>query len=98
MNASTAVAVLAGVLASVSCAKGPSAASGGAATASRAPLTELREACVPTGPERCWNARDDNCNGIMDEGCGVSTGLVQFMIAWDAPTADVDLLVTDPKG
>jgi tRNA (guanosine-2'-O-)-methyltransferase len=24
--------------------------------------------------------------------------VVQFVIAWDAPTADVDLLVTDPKG
>jgi len=34
----------------------------------------------------------------MDEGCGIGTGLVQFMIAWDATTADVDLLVTDPKG
>jgi len=63
-----------------------------------APLVELTEACVPTGPERCGNARDDNCNGVLDEGCGISTGLVQFMIAWDAPTADVDLLVTDPKG
>ena len=53
---------------------------------------------MPVGPERCGNARDDNCNGLIDEGCGVRTGLIQFMIAWDAPTADVDLLVTDPKG
>ncbi len=56
------------------------------------------EACVPTGPERCFDARDDNCNGIIDEGCGVPSGLVQFVIAWDAPTADVDLLVSDPRG
>lgn len=63
-----------------------------------APLVELSEACVPTGPERCGNARDDNCNGVLDEGCGIATGIVQFMIAWDAPAADVDLLVTDPKG
>ncbi|HEX4339883.1 MAG TPA: hypothetical protein VH062_28445 [Polyangiaceae bacterium] len=56
------------------------------------------EACVPSGPERCFDARDDNCNGLIDEGCGVPSGLVQFVIAWDAPTADVDLLVTDPRG
>jgi hypothetical protein len=58
----------------------------------------VEEACVPTGPERCFDARDDNCNGIIDEGCGVPSGLVQFVIAWDAPTADVDLLVSDPRG
>jgi hypothetical protein len=55
-------------------------------------------ACVPTGPERCFDARDDNCNGIIDEGCGVHTGLVQFVVAWDKPAADVDLQVTDPSG
>jgi hypothetical protein len=56
------------------------------------------EARVLGGPERCFNARDDDGNGLIDEGCGLDTGLVQFVIAWDAPTADVDLLVTDPKG
>lgn len=88
--------VLVGLLAvqAVSCSKGPSP--GAAAPASQS-LAVLREACVPAGPERCGNARDDNCNGILDEGCGIGTGLIQFMIAWDAPTADVDLLVTDPK-
>jgi hypothetical protein len=55
-------------------------------------------ACTPTGPERCFDARDDNCNGIIDEGCGVNTGLVQFTIAWEEPNADVDLDVTDPNG
>jgi tRNA (guanosine-2'-O-)-methyltransferase len=41
---------------------------------------------------------DDNCNGIIDEGCGVRTGLLQFAIAWDKAAADVDLEVTDPNG
>jgi hypothetical protein len=58
----------------------------------------VERACTPSGPELCFNARDDNCNGIIDEGCGVHTGLVQFVIAWDEPQADVDLLVTDPNG
>jgi tRNA (guanosine-2'-O-)-methyltransferase len=55
-------------------------------------------ACVASGPERCFDATDDNCNGIIDEGCGIDTGPVQFVIAWDAPAADVDLRVTDPNG
>lgn len=54
-------------------------------------------ACVPAGPERCSDARDNNCNGIADEGCGIASGLVQFLIAWE-DDADVDLEVTDPKG
>lgn len=55
-------------------------------------------ASVPQGPEDCGNARDDNGNGLADDGCGVRTGLVAFLIAWSAPAADVDLLVVDPKG
>jgi tRNA (guanosine-2'-O-)-methyltransferase len=58
----------------------------------------VNQACTPTGGERCFDARDDNCNGIIDEGCGVATGLVQFAIAWSQPNADVDLEVTDPNG
>jgi|GraSoiStandDraft_23_1057293.scaffolds.fasta_scaffold372970_2 hypothetical protein len=93
-------AALVALSVAVGCAKASrdAGARAGAPPAKPLALVDLREACVPTGPERCWNARDDNCNGIIDEGCGVSTGLVQFMIAWDAPSADVDLLVTDPKG
>ena len=58
----------------------------------------LESACTPTGPELCFNAVDDNCNGVIDEGCGIGTGLLQFTVAWSEPTADVDLLVTDPSG
>ena len=66
----------------------------------RGPETNKPETtgCTPTGPERCFNATDDNCNGIVDEGCGISTGLLQFVVAWDKPAADVDLEVTDPNG
>jgi hypothetical protein len=55
-------------------------------------------ACVPTGPELCFNANDDNCNGVIDEGCGVGTGVLQFMAAWGDSPADVDLSVVDPNG
>lgn len=54
--------------------------------------------CVVTAAEVCLNARDDNCNGLIDEGCGQVSGLVQFVIAWSTADADVDLLVTDPNG
>jgi len=54
--------------------------------------------CTPTGPELCFNANDDDCNGVIDEGCGVGTGVLQFMIAWGDSPADVDLSVMDPNG
>jgi tRNA (guanosine-2'-O-)-methyltransferase len=62
------------------------------------PASLAQRACTPSGPELCFNATDDNCNGIIDEGCGLRTGLVQFAIAWDEPRADVDLRVFDPSG
>jgi len=58
----------------------------------------LEAACTPTGPEICFNARDDNCNGVIDEGCGLHTGILQFVIAWETAEADVDLNVYDPTG
>lgn len=54
-------------------------------------------ACAPTGLEKCFDAVDNDCNGVIDEGCGVHTGALQFAIAWDQGS-DVDLVVTDPKG
>ena len=53
---------------------------------------------VPTAPEICGNATDDNGNGLADEGCGLATGLAQFLAAWEEPNADVDLRVVDPNG
>jgi len=55
-------------------------------------------ACTPTGPELCFNANDDNCNGVIDEGCGVGTGVLQFMVAWGDSPADIDITVVDPNG
>lgn len=59
---------------------------------------KLVTACTPTGPELCFNAIDDNCNGIIDEGCGICTGDLQFTIAWGDSAANVDIVVTDPTG
>jgi tRNA (guanosine-2'-O-)-methyltransferase len=58
----------------------------------------LEAACTPTGVEMCFDARDDNCNGVIDEGCGLHTGVLQFAAAWEAAEADVDLNVYDPGG
>ncbi len=105
MSAFTRAAVGVGLLLGTTWACGP------AATGPRAPAvgptvqrlepTEgvfVTTACTPTGPELCFNALDDNCNGIIDEGCGSGTGVLQFMIAWGDSPADVDLSVTDPLG
>ena len=58
----------------------------------------LVAACTPSGPELCFNAIDDNCNGVLDEGCGIGTGVLQFLVAWGDSPADLDLSVTTPSG
>jgi hypothetical protein len=57
---------------------------------------KLEQACTPTGPELCFNAVDDNCNGVIDEGCGEETGILQFAIAWGDSPADVNLTLETP--
>lgn len=63
-----------------------------------APASGQTRTAVPTAPEICGNAFDDNGNGLADEGCGLPTGLAQFLAAWEEPKADVDLRVLDPNG
>jgi hypothetical protein len=58
----------------------------------------LPASTTPGSPETCSNAVDDNQNGLIDEGCGLEMGLVQFLAGWGAPRADVDLRVIDPNG
>jgi hypothetical protein len=70
------------------------------AAAVRGPSDEapLASATTTSSPEVCANAADDNQNGLIDEGCGLSLGLVQFLAGWSAAKADVDLRVVDPNG
>src|ERR1700722_87661 len=56
----------------------------------------LVQAWTPTGPELCFNAIDDNCNGVIDEGCGAPTGVLQFTLAWPG-NAEVDLVLVTPS-
>ncbi len=59
--------------------------------------TPLQVACTPTAPESCYNATDDNCNGMIDEGCGLPLGPLQVALAWSDADADLELIVADPN-
>jgi len=52
--------------------------------------------CDQSTPETC-NGLDDDCNGVIDDGCGYASGSIQITASWDTG-ADVDLYVTDPSG
>ena len=54
--------------------------------------------CGDPTAESC-NAIDDNCNGIVDEGCPYAADPqgVQISISWNTG-ADIDLYVRDPSG
>jgi tRNA (guanosine-2'-O-)-methyltransferase len=59
-------------------------------------LESLPIDCQPGARELC-NAIDDDCNGVIDDGCGYETGGVQITVSWNSG-ADIDLYVTDPSG
>lgn len=52
--------------------------------------------CAAGSAEDC-NALDDDCDGVIDEGCGYASGAIQITLAWNSG-ADLDLYVTDPAG
>lgn len=58
---------------------------------------ELVTRCHPEPVEICLNARDDDCNGVADEGCGLPPGALSFALSWLGP-ADLDLEVVGPGG
>jgi tRNA (guanosine-2'-O-)-methyltransferase len=58
-------------------------------------VTMIQAQCQQGTQEAC-NGLDDNCNGVIDEGCGYQGGNVQITVAWQS-SSDIDLHVTDPN-
>ncbi len=65
---------------------------------SATPGLAIDTACVVSGVELCFNAIDDNCNGVIDEGCGLRSGPIQMTVAWGSAPVDLDLRLTIPSG
>ncbi|MFW5739503.1 MAG: hypothetical protein ACOC1F_03970, partial [Myxococcota bacterium] len=61
-------------------------------------LGSLATACAATGIDVCFDAVDNDCDGIYDDDdCGYRSGAVQWTLAW-AGHADLDLHVLGPDG
>ena len=58
---------------------------------------QVLQAQCQQGTEEACNGLDDNCNGVIDEGCGYQGGNIQITAAWQT-ASDIDLHVTDPSG
>jgi hypothetical protein len=63
---------------------------GGSAGAKKA-THEVPHACAKNESKTC-NGRDDDCNGKIDEGCGMKSGALQLLGSWDTHTG-LDLVV-----
>lgn len=68
------------------------------ATGAEALQLSLPTACQATGIEACFNASDDDCDGLVDEGCGLASGVLQLVVAWEHAEANVHLELIDPNG
>ncbi len=55
---------------------------------------EAHGVCDAAAGEAC-NALDDDCDGQIDEGCGIGNGQIQVTATWNSG-ADIDLYVIDP--
>lgn len=56
------------------------------------------QACAGIGLETCDNARDDNCNGLVDEGCGSAEAPVSLWVASEFPVSGLELRLSCPDG
>lgn len=61
-----------------------------------ASVEEIPQDCANPVEESC-NALDDDCDGVIDDGCGYMAGLIQVTAAWDTGS-DIDLYVAGPLG
>ncbi len=61
-----------------------------------ATVVEIPRTCGDPVEESC-NALDDDCDGVIDDGCGYGAGLIQVTASWDSG-ADIDLYITGPLG
>lgn len=52
-------------------------------------------ACTPGGKDVCFDAIDNDCDGLYDVGCGYESGALQWTLAWKTGD-DLDLHVVGP--
>ncbi|MBI4700143.1 MAG: OmpA family protein [Deltaproteobacteria bacterium] len=53
--------------------------------------------CAPEGADVCFDAIDNDCDGLYDIGCGYRSGALQWTLAWKTGD-DLDLHVIGPDG